>query len=125
MAEAPKILLAEWIDGVRAQITEARGRYAAAAVADANGHTRTGGFALQLDEITLEAQVVAESSADKKGEVKLYVLSLGGGLTTKQAATQKIVLKFKPTVPTAGATPQENDAVMLGPDAGGDAFHDR
>ena len=88
-----RIPLTDWIEGVRREITEAQARYHSQP-ADPN---RIG---LNLEEVTLEAQVSAETSDSDGLKVQLFVVTFDGSVSQKTSTTQKVVLKFRPNRPS-------------------------
>ena len=111
------IPLADWIEGVREQVTEAQRRYLQQRRTEAahRGAVSPRAVGLGLEEITLEAEIVAQQAVSPKLSAKLFVLSAGVGGTQKESTTQKIVLRF---------TPARNDGqrIVLGDADEPDAF---
>lgn len=52
-----------------------------------------------MEEVTLEAQVSAETSDCGGLKVQLFVVTFDGTASEKTSTTQKVVLKFKPNRP--------------------------
>jgi hypothetical protein len=85
-----KIPLADWVDSVRQEILKAQARYATSSDDKALG--------LALEEVTLEANVLAETTDSGGLKIQLFVFTVEGGTAMKDSLTQKVALKFKPTL---------------------------
>jgi hypothetical protein len=114
----PPILLSDWIEAIRQdlQIGVVRAR---------ERPQEANPLAFELDEVTIEVEVVTETSAEASGKVKFWVLETGGKVGRQHAETQKLTIKLR----AAHADPQLRapgaKTPHLGPEHEEDLFSER
>ena len=102
------IPLSEWIQRVREELITAQKNHAQ------NSHPE---IELGLTEVTMEAEVIVESSDSSSVEGKLFVITGELGTSEKRSGSQKVVLKFR-------QMRSDGKPLVLGNENEGDAFND-
>jgi hypothetical protein len=62
----------------------------------------------QIDKIDLEARMIVKKEAGGKAGVKLYFVTVGGGVKYATEEVHTIKLSFSPLGPTEAAGPEES-----------------
>lgn len=104
------IPLSDWIQRVREELITAQRKHAK------NSRPE---IELALTELTMEAEVIVESSDSSSVEGKLFVITGELGTSEKRSGSQKVVLKFQPR------RSDGNQPLVLGDETDGDAFNDK